>query len=474
MRGQVCTDADDTNAGIAGENSSANSLGKMMEQSGTDSHSSPVAAGRISESWNSWRGNIQPKGLPNFGNTCYMNAALQFLLASRPFLYTNYPADDCMHFLPPCPDVQKKKLAWFNSSKTPKSFRAVMRSLVEEMITERKRCIQRDTLRDFRKVASRGHATFSSSGQQDSMEYFLHLLNTIEKIFTGDQAISNPCQYMRVDLCEEIQRGTSVSYGHREEYVISCPLAEPAKPTKVAVHVDSVGEEIDAVNGADGKSTQAKQKSGVTSKVGSPSRPLPNAPMSEHTKLPSISSKRKETSAKRQKGKQPNTLKRYNILDCLDKFMAKEKVISRGPELVFKTTRIARLPEYLVIQPRMIVINHNGKPQKLRVHVDVPDEVDAKKWMCDPGWIDQCQCDIPRPQCEFTKYRLKAFVTHHGSTPHRGHYICHVKHGDQWYLCNDSRVISVPRPSTEHSYFYLYERNDVLEAYTKSRTNPHA
>ena len=60
-------------------------------------------------------------------------------------------------------------------------------------------------------------------------------------------------------------------------------------------------------------------------------------------------------------------------------------------------------------------------------------------------------------------FSLKAFVTHSGSSPRSGHYICHVKYDDQWYIYDDDRVAEVTDPPKSGGYFFLYERMDVKE-----------
>jgi ubiquitin carboxyl-terminal hydrolase 5/13 len=56
------------------------------------------------------------------------------------------------------------------------------------------------------------------------------------------------------------------------------------------------------------------------------------------------------------------------------------------------------------------------------------------------------------------KYRLRAIVSHMGTSPHSGHYVAHVKRDDKWYLFNDEKVAISQNPPVSLGYLYLLER----------------
>lgn len=56
------------------------------------------------------------------------------------------------------------------------------------------------------------------------------------------------------------------------------------------------------------------------------------------------------------------------------------------------------------------------------------------------------------------KYRLKAFISHMGTSSQVGHYVCHILKDDQWIIFNDSKVQISQRPPKDLGYLYLYER----------------
>lgn len=51
---------------------------------------------------------------------------------------------------------------------------------------------------------------------------------------------------------------------------------------------------------------------------------------------------------------------------------------------------------------------------------------------------------VSAPQRSSGRYRLLAVVSHMGRSADHGHYVCHVRRGNQWILFNDD-VVSGPR-----------------------------
>ncbi|KAH6581014.1 hypothetical protein BASA61_009275 [Batrachochytrium salamandrivorans] len=57
-------------------------------------------------------------------------------------------------------------------------------------------------------------------------------------------------------------------------------------------------------------------------------------------------------------------------------------------------------------------------------------------------------------------YSLYAFVSHRGTSAHCGHYVAFIKHGQQWVMYNDNKVVEVPDIISHvgHGYMYLFKR----------------
>ena len=68
----------------------------------------------------------------------------------------------------------------------------------------------------------------------------------------------------------------------------------------------------------------------------------------------------------------------------------------------------------------------------------------------DAGAGAEFKCDKPGI------YNLHAFVTHLGSSVHCGHYVAHIKKGNDWVLYNDDKVATTSDPPFARAYFYFF------------------
>lgn len=63
------------------------------------------------------------------------------------------------------------------------------------------------------------------------------------------------------------------------------------------------------------------------------------------------------------------------------------------------------------------------------------------------------------------RYRLKAFVSHKGTSVHSGHYVAHIRtddNGGSWVLFNDEKVVRADAESVRTlkplAYLYVFEK----------------
>ena len=65
---------------------------------------------------------------------------------------------------------------------------------------------------------------------------------------------------------------------------------------------------------------------------------------------------------------------------------------------------------------------------------------------------------VPGRQDVPARYKLLGFVSHKGPSVHSGHYVAHVKKGDQWVLFNDEKVVKADAESVKElkKLAYLY------------------
>ncbi|KAF9170693.1 hypothetical protein BGX21_006293 [Mortierella sp. AD011] len=55
-------------------------------------------------------------------------------------------------------------------------------------------------------------------------------------------------------------------------------------------------------------------------------------------------------------------------------------------------------------------------------------------------------------------YRLASFISHKGPSVHCGHYVSHIKKGNQWVLFNDNKVVADPKAPIGDAYMYFFKR----------------
>ena len=72
---------------------------------------------------------------------------------------------------------------------------------------------------------------------------------------------------------------------------------------------------------------------------------------------------------------------------------------------------------------------------------------------------DCSRTDQSSKNCFFpTVYRLRAFISHMGTSTSSGHYVCHILKDDRWVIYNDEKVALSEKPPITLGYLYLYER----------------
>ncbi|KAJ3123380.1 hypothetical protein HK100_011627 [Physocladia obscura] len=60
------------------------------------------------------------------------------------------------------------------------------------------------------------------------------------------------------------------------------------------------------------------------------------------------------------------------------------------------------------------------------------------------------------------RYELIGFISHRGTSAHCGHYVAHIKKGDQWVLFNDNKVAEVPDAEKAIGEAYIYFYKSIL------------
>ena len=55
------------------------------------------------------------------------------------------------------------------------------------------------------------------------------------------------------------------------------------------------------------------------------------------------------------------------------------------------------------------------------------------------------------------EYRLFAIISHMGTSTSCGHYVCHIRKGEEWVIFNDRKVARSVNPPIQSGYVYVYQ-----------------
>ncbi|NWS68922.1 UBP13 hydrolase, partial [Crotophaga sulcirostris] len=274
-------------------------------------------------------------GMKNLGNSCYLNAVMQAIFSipefqrayvgNLPRIFDYSPLDPTQDF-----NTQMAKLGHGllsgQYSKPP-----VKSELIEQVMKEEHKPQHNGiSPRMFKAFISKGHPEFSSNRQQDAQEFFLHLINLVERNPVGSE---NPSDVFRFLVEERTQccQSRKVRYTERVDYVMQLPVAMEAATNK---------DELIAY--------ELKRREAEAAR-----RPPPEL---VRAKIP--------FSACLQAFSEPSNVE--------DFWSSALQAKSAG----VKTSRFASFPEYLVVQIKKFTFGLDWIPKKLDVSIDMPDFLD--------------------------------------------------------------------------------------------------
>lgn len=87
-----------------------------------------------------------------------------------------------------------------------------------------------------------------------------------------------------------------------------------------------------------------------------------------------------------------------------------------------------------------------------------PDSASGQSRLTIATRSDPLKMKLFTPDNKSKIYQLKAFISHMGTSTMCGHYVCHIKKGERWYIFNDNKVAVSEKPPKEFGYLYFYER----------------
>lgn len=269
-------------------------------------------------------------GLFNLGNSCYLNSVIQVLFTIPEFqnrfyppnaIFANSPADPAQDF-----NTQMAKLA-----------NGLLSGLYsKEPVTGPK---QQEGIKPnmFKNLVGKGHPEFSTKRQQDAQEFFLHLINMVDRnsrLSGGD----NPTQSLSFQVEERTECVSShkVNYTTRTEYLLPLPV-----PLDKATNLKEYTE------------------------------------FEERRKLLEIAGERVEA--------KDIVRARIPLETCIDAFAADDIVEDffstaiNGKTIAKKSSRLKTFPDFLMLQLKKFTLGDDWSPKKLDIAVDVPDLLDLAR-----------------------------------------------------------------------------------------------
>ncbi|KAH8408555.1 hypothetical protein KR215_007391 [Drosophila sulfurigaster] len=295
-------------------------------------------------------------GMRNLGNSCYINSVMQVLFAIPDFqqrfvgsgaehYFKEYPSDPANDF-----NIQMAKLG--NGLQSGKYSSIAENSLDTEHMTGISPAM-------FKNIVGKNHPDFSTKQQQDANDFYLHLLTLLDR---NSRNQFNPADSLKFQLEDRVEclASRKVKYTTHEEYSFRLPI-----PLDQATNLDEVREYQER--------EQAAQASGQR---------LLNRDIVRH-KVP--------------------------LQACLERFFGSELIEQfystaiNGKTNAKKTTRMATMPDFLMIHLGKFTLGDDWVPKKLDVSVDMPDELDLSVWRSSGG-LQAGEDPLPEPATEAPKF----------------------------------------------------------------------
>ncbi|KAM4800918.1 ubiquitin carboxyl-terminal hydrolase 10 isoform X1 [Urocitellus parryii] len=387
---------------------------------------------------------LQPRGLINKGNWCYINATLQALVACPPMYHL-------MKFLPLYSKVQRP----CTSTPMIDSFVRLMNEFTNMPVPPKPRQALGDkVVRDIRPGAAFEptyiyrlltviKSSLSEKGrQEDAEEYLGFILNglheemlSLKKLLSPNDeklTVSNGPRSHLADEEEQEERGG----GSEDEW----EQVGPRNKSSVTRQADFVQTPITGIFGGHIRSVVYQQ----SSKESATLQPF-------FTLQLDIQSDKIRT-----------------VQDALESLVARESVQGYTTKTkqeveISRRVTLEKLPPVLVLHLKRFVYEKTGGCQKLIKNIDYPVDLEISKELLSPGVKNK------NFKCHRT-YRLFAVVYHHGSSATGGHYTTDVfQIGLNGWLRIDDQTVKVVtqyqvvKPAAERTAYLLYYRRvDLL------------
>ncbi|XP_073285755.1 ubiquitin carboxyl-terminal hydrolase 14-like [Primulina huaijiensis] len=278
-------------------------------------------------------------GLVNLGNSCYLAATMQVVFSTYSFCsryYKHQSLKAAFDMAPADPTVdlnmQLTKLAHGLLSgkySVPATKKDNAGDADDTSLTAKQVGV---SPRMFKSVIAAKHPEFSTTRQQDALEFFMHFIDQVERINSGNPNF-DPSKSFKFGVEERLQCSSGkVAYNRRNDYILSLNI-----PLHKATNKNEL-QNFEAEKDAMGKELASNEIV----------HPRP----------------------------------RVSLMDCLDCFSAPEELNDfystalDAKTTAIKTAGLTSFPDYLVLHMRKFVLDSGWVPKKLDVYIDVPDIID--------------------------------------------------------------------------------------------------
>nr|BAE34291.1 unnamed protein product [Mus musculus] len=387
---------------------------------------------------------LQPRGLINKGNWCYINATLQALVACPPMYHL-------MKFIPLYSKVQGP----CTSTPMIDSFVRLMNEFTNMPVPPKPRQALGDKIvRDIRPGAAFEptyiyrlltviKSSLSEKGrQEDAEEYLGFILNGLHEEMLSLKKLLSPTHEKhsvsngpRSDLIED-EELEDTGKGSEDEW----EQVGPKNKTSITRQADFVQTPITGIFGGHIRSVVYQQSSKESATL-----------QLFFTLQLDIQSDKIRT-----------------VQDALESLVARESVQGYTTKTkqeveVSRRVTLEKLPPVLVLHLKRFVYEKTGGCQKLVKNIDYPVDLEISRELLSPGIKNK------NFKCQRT-YRLFAVVYHHGNSATGGHYTTDVfQIGLNGWLRIDDQTVKVINqyqvvkpPADRTAYLLYYRRVDLL------------
>lgn len=498
-------------------------------------------------------------GLVNLGNSCYMASIMQVVFSTHSFssrYFGRQSLKAAFEMAPADPTIDlNTQLTKLGHGLLSGKYSCPARENQNDELgnnNDAKPSAKQEGIppRMFKTVIAASHPEFSSMRQQDALEFFLHLLDQVERANAGKPELDSSRSF-KFFIEERLQCPSGrVAYNKRTDYILSL---------NIPLHEATNKEQVEAFNKL--KAEKKSEGKEISDEIVRPRVPLEaclssfSAPEEVHD-FYSTALNTKTTAIKTaglttfpdylvlhmrkfvmEEGWVPKKLDVYiDVPDVIDISHMRSKGVQPGEELLPETGSESDKPEpavvvanedivsklagmgfnYLHCQKAAIYTSNAGVEEAmtwLLSHMDDPDiddpisnesrttevftvdessvetlvsfgfqeEVARKALKASGGNIEKAtdwifsnpdasssmdtdatssstQAGDPGVPDGCGRYKLKAFVSHMGTSTHCGHYVAHIHKDGRWVIFNDGKVGASIDPPKDMGYLYFFER----------------